>query len=239
MVGDSTVLVRSPCLHRFCSHVRIEILRKPQPFRVETLRLGPSDLFYEHVIYEGKHIPLATIPGMRDRTVTISGASKTFSITGWRIGTIVAPEDLTLAIRKVHDFLTVGAPAPLQEACATAMETLGDEYYAGLATSYRERREVLVSALLSAGFRCEPPAGAYYVMADFSGISDGANLDDDAFARWLTRGAGGRMERGVASVPGSSFFHDPALGRKLVRFAFCKQTATLREAGEQLRRLGD
>ncbi len=193
-----------------------------------------TDEIYEHILYEGTHIPLATIPGMRERTVTISGASKTFSITGWRIGTIVAPEDLTLAIRKVHDFLTVGAPAPLQEACAVAMETLGDDYYAGLATAYGERREVLVSALLSAGFRCEPPAGAYYVLADFSAISD---LDDDAFARWLTRGADGRMERGVASVPGSSFFHDPVLGRRLVRFAFCKQTDTLREAGEQLRQL--
>jgi aminotransferase len=193
-----------------------------------------TDEIYEHILYEGRHIPLATIPGMRERTVTISGASKTFSITGWRIGTIVAPEDLTLAIRKVHDFLTVGAPAPLQEACAVAMETLGDDYYAGLATAYRERREVLVSALLTAGFRCEPPAGAYYILADFSAISD---LDDDAFARWLTRGADRRMERGVASVPGSSFFHDPALGRRLVRFAFCKQTDTLREAGEQLRQL--
>jgi len=196
-----------------------------------------TDEIYEHILYEGTHIPLATIPGMRSRTVTISGASKTFSITGWRIGWIIAPPELTLAIRKVHDFLTVGAPAPLQEGVAAALELLPDDYYAGLATQYRERREALVPALLEAGFRCEPPAGAYYVLADFSGISDGANLDDDAFARWLARGADGRLERGVATVPGSSFFHEPALGRKLVRFAFCKRVETLREAGEQLRRL--
>ena len=194
-----------------------------------------TDEIYEHIIYEGTHVPLATIPGMRDRTVTISGASKTFSITGWRIGWIIAPPDLTAAIRKVHDFLTVGAPAPLQEGCAAAMEQLGDDYYVGLAQAYRERREVLFSALMTAGFRCEPPAGAYYILTDFSGIRD--DMDDDAFARWLAVGADGRMERGVAPVPGSSFFHDPALGRRLVRFAFCKRIETLREAGDMLSEL--
>ncbi len=196
-----------------------------------------TDEIYEHILYEGTHIPLATIPGMRARTVTISGASKTFSITGWRVGWIIAPPELTAAIRKVHDFLTVGAPAPLQEGVAAALEMLGDDYYRGLAVEYRERREALVPALEQAGFGCQPPAGAYYVLADFAGISDGANLDDDAFARWLAAGADGRLTRGIASVPGSSFFHDPALGRKLVRFAFCKRVETLREAGEQLRRL--
>ncbi len=194
-----------------------------------------TDEIYEHIIYEGSHIPLATIPGMRERTVTISGASKTFSITGWRIGWIIAPPDLTAAIRKVHDFLTVGAPEPLQEGCAAAMEQLGDDYYTGLAHAYRERREVLFSALVTAGFRCEPPAGAYYILTDFSGVRD--DLDDDAFARWMAAGAGGRMARGVATVPGSSFFHDPVLGRRLVRFAFCKRIETLREAGEMLRQL--
>ncbi len=159
----------------------------------------------------------------------------TFSITGWRIGWIIAPPDLTAAIRKVHDFLTVGAPAPLQEGCAAAMESLGNEYYAGLARAYRERREVLVSALLTAGFRCEPPAGAYYILTDFSAVRD--DLDDDAFARWMAAGADGRMARGVATVPGSSFFHEPALGRRLVRFAFCKRIETLCEAGEVLREL--
>ncbi len=196
-----------------------------------------TDEIYEHILYEGTHIPLATIPGMRPRTVTISGASKTFSITGWRVGWIIAPPELTAAIRKVHDFLTVGAPAPLQEGVAAALETLGDDYYAGLAVDYRERREALVPALQAAGFRCQPPAGAYYVLAEFSQLGAGTNLHDDAFARWLAAGAGGRLERGIASVPGSSFFHDPALGRSLVRFAFCKRVETLREAGEQLRRL--
>jgi aspartate/methionine/tyrosine aminotransferase len=196
--------------------------------------LAFTDEIYEHIVYEGVHVPLATLPGMHERTITISGASKTFSITGWRIGWIIAPPELTGAIRKVHDFLTVGAPAPLQEAVATALETLGDDYYAGLATEYRQRREVLVPALQAAGFRCAPPAGAYYVMADFSALSD---LDDDAFARWLAAGAGGRLDRGVATVPGSSFFHEPESGRKLVRFAFCKRVETLEEAGAQLRRL--
>ncbi len=171
---------------------------------------------------------------MRERTITISGASKTFSVTGWRIGTMVAPAELTGAIRKVHDFLTVGAPAPLQEACAAGLERLGDDYYATLAADYRLRRDALVPALKEAGFRCTSPAGAYYVMADFSAISD---LDDDAFSRWLARGADGRMEGGVAPVPGSSFFHDPAMGRTLVRFAFCKRAETLEEAGRRLRSL--
>ncbi|HEX5725441.1 MAG TPA: aminotransferase class I/II-fold pyridoxal phosphate-dependent enzyme [Longimicrobiaceae bacterium] len=190
--------------------------------------LAVTDEVYEHILYEGSHIPMATLEGMRERTITISSYSKTFSITGWRIGTIVAPPDVTGAIRKVHDFLTVGAPAPLQEACATALETLGDDYYQGLAADYRERREVLHGALVEAGFRCAPPRGAYYILADFSALSE---LADDAFARWLAR------EVGVAPVPGSSFFHDPALGRRLVRFAFPKRLETLREAGRRLRAL--
>src|SRR5207247_1802112 len=120
-----------------------------------------------------------TLDGMRERTITISGASKTCSVTGWRIGTIVAPAAATDAIRKVHDFLTVGAPAPLQEAVAIGLETLGPEYYRGLAADYRARRDLLCGALGAAGFRCTPPEGAYYVLADFSAISD---LPDDPFA---------------------------------------------------------
>src|SRR5439155_97046 len=178
-----------------------------------------------HIYYEGKHIPIATLDGMRDHTITISGASKTFSVTGWRVGTIIAPPEVTDAIRKVHDFLTVGAPAPLQEAIAVGLETLGPEYYRGLAVDYRARRDLLHGALLAAGFRCEPPEGAYYILADFSALSD---LPDDAFARWLT------CEAGVAPVPGSSFFSRPELGRQLVRFAFCKTEEQLREAGERL-----
>ena len=192
--------------------------------------LAFTDEIYEHILYEGKHVPLATLPGMRERTVTISGFSKTMSVTGWRVGTIVAPPDLTSAIRKTHDFLTVGAPAPLQEACATALETLGAEYYEGLAAGYRERRDVLYDGLVSAGFRCSRPHGAYYILADFSSLSD---APDDEFARWLAR------EARVASVPGSSFYSEPARGRNRVRFAFCKTVETLERAAERLSALAD
>src|SRR3989441_2808392 len=185
-----------------------------------------TDEIYEHIYYDGKHIPMATLAGMRERTVTISGASKTFSVTGWRIGTIVAPPRATDAIRKVHDFLTVGAPAPLQEAVAVGLETLGPDYYATLARDYRARRDVMHAALVNAGFRCSPPQGAYYILADFSALSD---LPDDEFARWLT------CEADVAPVPGSSFYSRPELGRTLVRFAFCKTEEQLREAGERLK----
>jgi aminotransferase len=189
-----------------------------------------TDEIYEHIYYEGQHIPIATLDGMRERTITVSGASKTFSITGWRIGTIVAPPKTTDAIRKVHDFLTVGAPAPLQEAVAVAMETLGRDYYEGLARDYRARRDLLCSALVSAGFRCTPPAGAYYVMADFRALSD---LPDDRFAQWLTE------KHGVAPVPGSSFYSRPELGRSVVRFAFCKTMDMLEEAAKRLQTVGD
>ncbi len=187
--------------------------------------LAVTDEIYEHIRYDGAHVPLAMIDDMRDRTITISGASKTFSVTGWRIGTIIAPPDITSAIRKVHDFLTVGAPAPLQEAIATALEQLPDEYYTTLSEQYRARRDVLYKGLIDAGFRCAPPAGAYYILADFSELSE---RSDDDYARWLA-------QRGVASVPGSSFFHDPASGRKLIRFAFCKRIDTLRMAAHKLR----
>ena len=188
--------------------------------------LAVTDEIYEHILYEGEHVPLATLEGMRERTITISGASKTFSVTGWRVGTIVALPELTSAIRKVHDFLTVGAPAPLQEACAEALDGLGDDYYRTMAAQYAERRGVLVDALQAAGFACAAPEGAYYVLADFSALSD---EDDTTFAKRLTR------EAGVASVPGSSFFSVPERGRSLVRFAFCKRVETLRDAGERLR----
>lgn len=184
-----------------------------------------TDEIYEHIYYEGEHIPLATLEGMRERTITISGASKTFSVTGWRIGTIVAPAAATDAIRKVHDFLTVGAPAPLQEAVAVGLETLGDDYYGALIRDYRARRDLLCRALTDAGFRCTPPQGAYYVLADFSAISA---LPDDEFSIWLTR------EIGVAPVPGSSFYSRAALGRHFVRFAFCKTEDLLREAARRL-----
>ncbi len=184
-----------------------------------------TDEIYEHILYEGEHVPIATLGGMAERTITVSGASKTFSITGWRIGTIVAPPVVTGAIRKVHDFLTVGAPAPLQEGLAAGMESLGQDYYDRLTADYRARREVMMEGLLAAGFACEPPEGAYYVMADFSALSD---LPDDEFAVWMTR------EIGVTPVPGSSFYRNPEAGRKLVRFAFCKTPDLLRQAVERL-----
>jgi aminotransferase len=189
--------------------------------------LAVTDEIYEYILYEGRHRPLATLEGMRDRTVTVSGASKTYAVTGWRVGTVVAPPHLTDAIRKVHDFLTVGAPAPLQEAVATAMEKLDERYYRNMREAYRERRDILVAGLVAAGFRCEPPAGAYYVLADFSALSDENDRD---FSHTLAR------EAGVAPVPGSSFFSEPGRGRNLVRFAFCKRTATLDEAAERLAR---
>ncbi len=185
-----------------------------------------TDEIYEHILYDGEHIPIATLPDMHDRAITISGASKTFSATGWRIGTIVAPPDVTDAIRKVHDFLTVGAPAPLQEGVAAALETLGPEYYSGLAASYRARRDLMHAGLVEAGFRCAPPAGAYYILADFSDIS---SQRDDEFAEWLVR------EVGVASVPGSSFYSRPQDGRTMVRFAFCKTEELLADAARRLR----
>ena len=172
-------------------------------------------------------MPLATLEGMRERTVLVSSASKTFSVTGWRVGWVLAPPALTGAIRKVHDFLTVGAPAPLQEGVAAALEGLGEDYYSGLAADYRERRDVLIAALARAGLRCLPPEGAYYVLADFGELS---RADDRSFALELTRRAG------VAAVPGSSFFSSPEAGRTLVRFAFCKRLETLHEAGERLAR---
>ncbi|MFN2570556.1 MAG: pyridoxal phosphate-dependent aminotransferase, partial [Gemmatimonadales bacterium] len=192
--------------------------------------LAITDEIYEHIRFQGEHVPIATLPGMRARTVTISGASKTFSVTGWRIGTIISPPDVTDAIRKVHDFLTVGAPAPLQEAVAVGMETLGDDYYEGLARDYKRRRDILCDGLRQAGFRCRPPQGAYYVMADFSALS---RLPDQEFARWLT------AEHGVAPVPGSSFYSRPELGRTQVRFAFCKTEDMLQQAVERLQRVRD
>jgi aminotransferase len=189
-----------------------------------------TDEIYEHILYEGQHIPVATLPGMRDLTITVSGLSKTFSITGWRVGTIIAPPAITAAIRKVHDFLTVGSPAPLQEACAVGLNELGEEYYWTLAHDYRKRRDIMVQALGGSRFSFQTPEGAYYILADFSALSD---LDDVAFAHILTK------EAGVATVPGSSFFRpapeaSPSRGSSLVRFAFCKKEKTLEEAGERL-----
>jgi aminotransferase len=188
-----------------------------------------TDEIYEHMVYEGTHRPLATLEGMRDRTVTISGASKTFGVTGWRVGWAIAPERLTDAIRKVHDFLTVGAPAPLQEAVAVAVRSFDHRFYEELTAAYRARRDILHPALVSAGFHCFAPEGAYYILADFSGLSD---LPDTEFSVWLSR------EAGVTPVPGSSFYHDPSRGRSQVRFVFCKTDDILLEAAHRLATVG-
>ncbi len=184
-----------------------------------------TDEIYEHMTYEGHaHVPLITVPGMEDRTVTINALSKTYSVTGWRVGWTVSSPDLTNGIRKVHDFLTVGAAAPLQEAGAVAMG-LPEPYYEQLAAEYLERRDLMLGILEGAGFKTYKPYGAYYIMTDISGLG----FDDDVeAATHLT------AEVGVASVPGSSFYSRPELGRTKLRFSFCKKLDTLRAAGERL-----
>jgi aminotransferase len=183
-----------------------------------------TDEIYEHIRYAGSHHVLATWPGMRERTVTISGLSKTFSCTGWRLGYAIAPFEFTSPIRKVHDFLTVGAPAPLQAAGAVGMAFDAD-YYNHIALDYRARRDMMVAALTEGGFKFSAPEGAYYILADFSEISDLRGVE---FARWLAK------EIGVATVPGTSFYHEPKLGETVTRFAFCKKPETLARATERL-----
>jgi len=195
---------------------------------VEFNVLAITDEIYEHILYDGtQHISMASLEGMSERTVTINGLSKSYSVTGWRVGWAVGPAAITNAIRKVHDFLTVGAPAPLQEAGAAALG-LPRAYYENLANGYCARRDRLIPALEEAGFRCFRPRGAYYVMTDISAFG----FDDDvAFTKYLVK------EIGVAAVPGSSFYNDPQDGAKQVRFAFCKKDATLDEAGQRLGKL--
>ncbi len=186
-----------------------------------------TDDIYQHLVYEGEHIPLATLPGMRGRTVAIDSMSKTYSVTGWRVGWVIAPADLSVGVRRVHDFLTVGAAAPLQHASVVGL-TMADAYYERLVAEYRERRDTLVPALAAAGFRVHEPAGAYYVMTDIRDLTDD---DDVAFATRLIR------DPGVAGVPGSSFFSRPELGRTKVRFAFPKTLPTLHAAADRLTRI--
>jgi aspartate/methionine/tyrosine aminotransferase len=188
-----------------------------------------TDDIYEHIVYEGEHIPLATLPGMAERTVSIHSMSKTYSVTGWRIGWTIASPELSLGIRRVHDFLTVGAAAPLQAAAVTALH-FPERYYRDLVNGYRERRDLLVPALRAAGFRIHEPAGAYYVMTDIRELA-GSGEDDVAFAHRLI------ADPGVAAVPGSSFFSHRELGRSKLRFAFPKRIETLEAAAERLARL--
>jgi aminotransferase len=183
--------------------------------------IAVTDEIYDHILYDSAvHVPMAALDGMADRTVTINSASKTFSVTGWRVGWTIGPPDITSAIRKVHDFLTVGAAAPLQAAAAVALGFPAG-YYRDLAADYRARRDRLMGILGHAGFVCYKPRGAYYIMTDVSAFGF---PNDVAMARHLV------TEVGVASVPGSSFYHDPAAGRNKLRFTFCKKDQTLDQA---------
>lgn len=191
-----------------------------------------TDEIYEHILYpidgiEQRHISMASLPGMRERTVVVNSMSKTYSVTGWRVGYCIAPPDITSAIRKVHDFLTVGAANCLQHAGAYAL-SLPESYYDELQSEYQRKRDFIVPALQNAGLKCDFPDGAYYVMTD---ISDFGFANDVEFTKHLIR------EVGVAVVPGSSFYHDPQLGSQMVRFCFCKKDETLEAAAERLQKL--
>jgi len=187
-----------------------------------------TDEIYEHILYDGtEHISMARIDGMRDRTIVINGMSKTYSVTGWRVGWAIAPPEPTAAIRKVHDFLTVGAAAPLQQAGAIALKS-PQSYYEKLAGDYTVRRERLLKILTAAGFTVFRPRGAYYIMTDISGFGF---PDDVAFAKFLVE------KVGVAVVPGSSFYNEALDGATQVRFTFCKKESTLAAAEERLSRL--
>ena len=192
-----------------------------------------TDEIYEHIVYDGLgHTPIATWPGMAERTVTISGVSKSYSVTGWRVGWAVAPDDLSVGIRRAHDFVTVGAPHPLQEAAVAAL-ALPDEYYVALRRGYQARRDLLFEAVERAGFvTWKRPQGAYYILTDAGHFMKRLGLEDDtAFAMWLIK------EVGVATVPGSSFYAHPELGRTKIRFCFPKTDDVLIEAGQRLQSL--
>jgi len=195
-----------------------------------------TDEIYEHIIYKGEsqeteqpttHICMAQLDGMRERTVVVNSLSKTYSVTGWRVGYCIAPPDITNAIRKVHDFLTVGAANPLQHAGAYAL-SLPESYYTELQEEYQRKRDFIVPVLQNAGFKCVAPEGAYYVMCD---ISDFGFADDIEFTKYLIR------EIGVAVVPGSSFYQDKTSNSNHVRFCFCKKDETLEAAAERLVKL--
>lgn len=190
--------------------------------------LAFTDEIYEHILYDGAgHVAMATLPGMAERTVTINGLSKTYSVTGWRVGYILANPQLTGAIRKVHDFLTVGSPAPLQRAGVAAMK-LPITYYEELAKLYHEKRDTIIRTLDEAGIQYFVPKGAYYVLADIAGFGYKSDIE---FAHYLIK------EIGVAVVPGSSFFSQPEDGRRFIRFCFSKKTETLQAARERLLKL--
>jgi aspartate/methionine/tyrosine aminotransferase len=200
-----------------------------------------TDEIYEHIIYREKredgqmtsatnnlqHICMAQIDGMQERTIVVNSLSKTYSVTGWRVGYVIAPPDITNAVRKVHDFLTVGAANPLQHAGTYAL-SLPNSYYKELQKEYQLKRDFIIPVLQDAGFKCGSPEGAYYVMTD---VSDFGFANDIEFTKYMIR------EIGVAVVPGSSFYHDKALGSQKVRFCFCKKDETLQAAAERLQKL--
>ncbi len=228
----------------FTERTRAVILNSPnnptgRVFTVEELKVLASlceeydcllitDEIYEHIVFDGeRHVPPITMPGMRERCVLVNSLSKTYSVTGWRVGWVIAPPELTASIRKVHDFLTVGAAAPLQQAGVTALK-LPERYYGELARNYETKRDLLTGILEGVGLHCFVPKGAYYIMCDISAFGF---PDDVKFARYLVE------QIGVAAVPGSSFYSDPADGAHLVRFCFAKKHETLQAAGERLQRL--
>ena len=184
-----------------------------------------TDEVYEHLVYEGKHVPMASIPGMRERTITISSFGKTFSLTGWKIGWAAAPPNLTAAVRAAHQFVTFATATPLQYAAASAFEA-PPSYYADLLASYRKKRDYLSSELAAIGFDVHPAHGTYFCCAGFSRFHGG---DDAAFCRWLT------SEIGVAALPPTSFYGKSDEGKRYARFAFCKKDETLAEAVKRLR----
>ena len=228
----------------FNSHTRAIILNTPnnptgRVFSADQLKLLIelceefdalliTDEIYEHIVFDGhKHIPPITLGAARERCIVINSLSKTFSVTGWRVGWVIAPPELTSSIRKVHDFLTVGAPTPLQQAGIAALQ-LPDQYFADLATSYQARRDMLLGILEKNGFRCFVPKGAYYIMCSIEAFDF---RDDVDICTHLVENIG------VAAVPGSSFFSHPDYGKHLIRFCFAKKPETLQAAGECLARL--
>jgi aspartate/methionine/tyrosine aminotransferase len=189
--------------------------------------LAITDEIYEYITYDGtEHVPMITIPGLRNRSILVNSMSKTFSVTGWRVGWVIASPELSESIRKVHDFLTVAAASPLQQACAMAMG-MDESYFSALSAEYAERKHRLIGILESVGFMCFDPKGAYYVMTDISAFGF---PDDFAFAHHL-------LKVGVAGVPGSSFYANPEHGAQQMRFCFCKKFETLDAAGAQLAKL--
>jgi len=194
--------------------------------------LAITDEIYEHIVYDGAtHTPIATLPGMAERTITISGISKSYSVTGWRVGYAVASAELSVGIRRAHDFITVGAPHPLQEAAVTALN-LPDAYYVSLRESYQARRDLLFSKVEEAGFKAFKPQGAYYILTDVAHwLREYTCADDHEFAMFLVK------DIGVATVPGSSFYSTKDLGRTKIRFCFPKTDDMLIEAGRRLQKL--